>query len=95
MQFASESVEILIEQFSKLPTIGRKSAQRLAAHILKMPKEEVARLANALLEMKERVRACVICGNVTDAEICIICNSTKRESGIVCVVQDAARYCCA
>ncbi|MXX97084.1 MAG: recombination protein RecR [Rhodothermaceae bacterium] len=89
MQFASESVEILIEQFSKLPTIGRKSAQRLAAHILKMPKEDVARLANALLEMKERVRACDICGNVTDAEICIICNSTKRESGIVCVVQDA------
>lgn len=89
MQFASESVEILIEQFSKLPTIGRKSAQRLAAHVLKMPKGDVSRLANALLEVKERVQECSICGNVTDTETCIICNSTKREPRIVCVVQDA------
>ena len=89
MQFASESVENLIEQFSKLPTIGRKSAQRLAAHVLKMPTTEVSRLANALLEVKERVRKCSICWNVTDTEICMICHSTKRESGTVCVVQDA------
>ncbi len=89
MQFSSESVEILIEQFSKLPTIGRKSAQRLAAHVLKMPKEEVSRLATALLEVKERVRECAVCGNITDTEVCIICSSTKRETGIVCVVQDA------
>ncbi len=89
MHFSSESVEILIEQFSKLPTIGRKSAQRLAAHVLKMPKEEVSRLATALLEVKERVQECTVCGNVTDTEVCIICSSTKRETGIVCVVQDA------
>ncbi len=89
MQFASESIEVLVEQLSKLPTIGRKSAQRLAAHILKMPKEDVAKLANALLDMKEHVRACNICGNVTDTEICLICNSSKREPEIVCVVQDA------
>lgn len=89
MQFSSESVEILIEQFSKLPTIGRKSAQRLAAHVLKMPKEEVSRLVTALLEVKERVRECAVCGNVTDTEVCIICSSTKRETGIICVVQDA------
>ncbi|MCY4204218.1 MAG: recombination mediator RecR [Bacteroidetes bacterium] len=88
MQFASESVENLIEQFSKLPTIGRKSAQRLAAHVLKMPTSEVSRLANALLEAKERVRECSICRNVTDTEICVICSSTKRESTIICVVQD-------
>ncbi len=89
MQFSSESVEILIEQFSKLPTIGRKSAQRLAAHVLKMPKEEVSRLATALLEVKERVRECAVCGNITDTEVCIICSSAKRETEIVCVVQDA------
>ncbi len=89
MQFSSESVEILVEQFSKLPTIGRKSAQRLAAHVLKMPKEEVSRLATALLEVKERVQECTVCGNITDTEVCIICSSTKRETGIVCVVQDA------
>ena len=88
MQFASESVEILIEQFSKLPTIGRKSARRLAAHVLKMPKKEVSQLANALLEVKERVRACSICRNITDTEICIICSSSKRAVDMVCVVQD-------
>ncbi|MCY4000767.1 MAG: recombination mediator RecR [Bacteroidetes bacterium] len=88
MQFASESVENLIEQFAKLPTIGRKSAQRLTAHVLKMPKAEVSRLANALLEAKERVRPCKICRNVTDSEICIICSSSKRETHVICVVQD-------
>ena len=88
MQFASESVEILIEQFSKLPTIGRKSARRLAAHVLKMPKKEVSQLATALLEVKERVRACSICRNITDTEICIICSSSKRAVDMVCVVQD-------
>jgi len=89
MQFASESVENLIEQFSKLPTIGRKSAQRLATYVLKMPTSEVSRLASALLEAKERVRECRICRNITDTEVCVICSSTKRESGIICVVQDA------
>ena len=88
MQFASESVEILIEQFSKLPTIGRKSARRLAAHVLKMPKKEVSQLATALLEVKERVRACSICRNITDSEICIICSSSKRAADMICVVQD-------
>ena len=88
MQFASESVEILIEQFSKLPTIGRKSARRLAAHVLKMPKKEVSQLATALLEVKERVRACSICRNITDTEICLICSSSKRLTDMVCVVQD-------
>ncbi|MCY3614510.1 MAG: recombination mediator RecR [Bacteroidetes bacterium] len=88
MQFASESVEILIEQFSKLPTIGRKSARRLAAHVLKMPKKEVSQLATALLEVKERVRACRICRNITDTEICIICSSSKRAVEMICVVQD-------
>ena len=88
MQFASESLEILIEQFSKLPTIGRKSARRLAAHVLKMPKKEVSQLATALLEVKERVRACSICRNITDTEICIICSSSKRAVEMICVVQD-------
>lgn len=88
MQFASESVEILIEQFSKLPTIGRKSARRLAAHVLKMPKKEVSQLATALLEVKERVRACSICRNITDTKICIICSSSKRAADMICVVQD-------
>ncbi|MCY4171209.1 MAG: recombination mediator RecR [Bacteroidetes bacterium] len=88
MQFATESVENLIEQFSRLPTIGRKSAQRLTAHVLKMPKSQVTQLANALLEVKERVRLCNICHNLTESEICVICNSAKRETHIICVVQD-------
>ncbi len=89
MQFTSESVEILIEQFSKLPSIGRKSAQRLAAHVIRMPKSEVAQLANALLNVKDRVRACSICRNVTDTDICVICGSTKRDSNTICVVENA------
>ena len=89
MQFSSESVENLIEQFSRLPTIGRKSAQRLAAHVLKMTKEDVARLADALTAVKERVQVCGICRNVTDQSECLICRSTKRNQSIICVVEES------
>ena len=89
MQFTSESVEDLVTQLSRLPTIGRKSAQRLAAYILKMPKDEVARLARALTVVKERVRNCSICQNVTDHETCLLCRSEKRDRSLICVVQDS------
>ncbi len=89
MQFTSESVENLVAQLSRLPTIGRKSAQRLTAYILKMPKEEVARLTQALTAVKERVRYCSICHNVTDHETCLLCRSDKRDHHLVCVVEDS------
>lgn len=88
MQFTSESVEDLVEQFAKLPSIGRKTARRLTAFVLKMPKHEVQELADALVALKERVRFCTICFNVTDHDPCPICASSKRDQSTVCVVEE-------
>ncbi|PIQ63725.1 MAG: recombination protein RecR [Bacteroidetes bacterium CG12_big_fil_rev_8_21_14_0_65_60_17] len=88
MQFTSESVEDLVEQFSKLPSIGRKTARRLASFVLKMPRSEVEELARALIAVKERVRFCTVCFNVTDHEICPICASNKRNKSVICVVEE-------
>ncbi len=88
MSYTSPSVEALVEQLMRLPTIGRKTAQRLAAYILKMPREEVEALARALLAVKERVRHCAICFNVTDEETCAICRSPRRDHTTVCVVEE-------
>ncbi len=88
MQFTSESVEDLVEQFSKLPSIGRKTARRLASFVLKMPKTEVEELARALVAVKERVRFCTVCFNVTDHEVCPICASSRRNRSVICVVEE-------
>jgi recombination protein RecR len=89
MHFTSESVEALVEQLTKLPTIGRKTAQRLAAYVLKMPREEVVELAKALVAVKDRVKHCALCFNVTDTEVCPICRSPKRDHALICVVEEA------
>ncbi len=89
MQFTSESVEALVEQFTKLPTIGRKTAQRLAAYVLKMPREEVVEIAKALVAVKDRVRFCPICFNVTDNVPCPICAHARRDPQTICVVEEA------
>jgi len=89
MQFTSESVESLVEQFTKLPTIGRKTAQRLAAYVLKMPRGEVVEIAEALVAVKDRVRQCSICFNVTDHDPCSICKSSRRDASVICVVEEA------
>ncbi len=88
MQFTSESVEALVEQFTKLPTVGRKTAQRLAAYVLKMPREEVVELAKALVAVKDHVKHCPICHNVTDTVPCPICRSPKRDHATICVVEE-------
>jgi recombination protein RecR len=89
MHITSESVETLVEQFSKLPTVGRKTAQRLAAYVLKMPREEVVELARALVNVKDRVKECSVCFNITDTDPCPICRSQKRTRSVVCVVEEA------
>ena len=89
MHITSESVEALVEQFSKLPTVGRKTAQRLAAYVLKMPREEVVELAKALVNVKDRVKQCSVCFNITDTDPCPICRSHKRTRSVVCVVEEA------
>lgn len=88
MHLTSETVDALVEQLSKLPTIGRKTAQRLAAYILKMPREEVVELAKALVAAKDRVKTCSVCFNVTDVDPCPVCRSSKRDRGVICVVEE-------
>lgn len=86
--YTSRSVETLVEQFSKLPTVGRKTARRLASYILKMPREEVVMLAEALIAAKDRVKSCEVCFNVTDSSPCPICSSDKRDQMVICVVEE-------
>ena len=88
MHFTSESVEALVEQCTKLPTIGRKTAQRLAAYVLKMPREDVVALSQALVAVKDRVKHCPVCHNVTDAVPCSLCRSPKRDHSLVCFVEE-------
>ena len=84
-----DSIEKLIASFNRLPGIGIKSAQRLAYHVISMPDEDVNALADALIEAKQRVHFCPVCGSYTEDEICEICASPKRSSETLCVVKDA------
>lgn len=82
-------VQALIDELGKLPGIGPRSAQRLAMHLVKTEEDDVVRLARALLEAKQRVRFCDLCFNLADGDRCGICVDAKRESRIVCVVEDS------
>jgi recombination protein RecR len=88
MQFSSESVETLVEQFATLPGIGRKTARRLAAFILKQPRTAVEEMAAALIAVKDKVIFCSVCFNVADHDPCAICTSDKRNQSVVCVVEE-------
>lgn len=82
------SIEVLIEQFARLPGIGRKSAERLAFHVLDgMSSDEVRTMAKAIVEAKESIHFCPICQNLTDEETCSICSSAKRDNSVICVVE--------
>lgn len=83
-----ESIERLIEELSHLPTIGRKSAQRLAMFLVEKPQEDVHRLADALMAVKSQVHHCSICNNLTDHEICSICEDGNRDHHVLCIVED-------
>jgi recombination protein RecR len=78
----------LVEQLQRLPGIGAKSAQRLAFHILKTPREEVERLADAMREVKDRVTYCSICSNITDVDPCFFCTDGGRDHSLICVVEE-------
>lgn len=82
----SEPVARLINELMKLPSIGPRSAQRLAYHIVNISLEDAARLARAILDVKEKIHHCRICHNLTDDELCNICLDTERATGQVCVV---------
>ena len=83
-----DSLQRLVAQLSKLPGIGRKSAQRLAYFLLAQPKEEAEALAQAILQARQSVRRCSVCGNYTDEERCAICRDERRDRWLLCVVRD-------
>lgn len=78
----------LIEQFERLPGIGKKSAQRLALYVLDLPKQEAEAFANAIIEAKEKIRKCAVCCNLTDEELCPVCANAARDKSIICVVAE-------
>jgi recombination protein RecR len=77
-----------VEQLQKLPGIGAKSAQRLAFHILKTPREDAERLCDAVRDVKERVTYCSVCNNITDADPCVYCTNDARDHRLICVVEE-------
>jgi recombination protein RecR len=82
------SLQDLIDQFKRLPGIGAKSAQRLAFHVLKSPREDAERLCDAIREVKDRVTYCSVCNNFTDVDPCVYCADPARDHHLVCVVEE-------
>jgi len=83
-----EAISRLVNQLSKLPGIGRKTAQRLAYHIISQPEEQVRELAVAIFNGKKQVHFCPVCGNFTDTDPCAICSDSSRRKDVICVVKD-------
>lgn len=88
MQPVAAPVARLIEEFARLPGIGPKTAQRLTFHLLRMPKEESQGLAEAIMEMKERVGFCSTCFNISEAATCPVCSDEARDRSVICVVEE-------
>jgi recombination protein RecR len=89
MEEYAAPINHLIEELAKLPGIGRKTAQRLAFHILDLKSDQVIRLAQSLVDAKKLIRFCSVCGNLTEKDPCSICNNPKRDTTTICVVEDA------
>ncbi|MGE3191529.1 MAG: recombination mediator RecR, partial [Vicinamibacterales bacterium] len=81
-------LENLVEQFKRLPGIGAKSAQRLAFHVLKTPREDAERLCEAIRDVKDRVTYCSVCSNITDVDPCAYCSDDRRDGRVICVVEE-------
>jgi recombination protein RecR len=83
-------IDDLATELARLPGIGRKTALRLTYHLLKQPADQCSRLAHALVELRERVRPCGQCGNLTESELCNLCSDPRRNATLLCVVEDSA-----
>lgn len=83
-----ESIEELIENLRKLPSVGRKSAQRMALHIVNMDKNNIESIIKAFQDVKDKIKKCQICGNFTEDKICQICRDDNRDKSTICVVED-------
>ena len=88
MRYFPAALERLTEQFAKLPGIGGKTAQRLAFHLLSMPEEDAREFADAIIDAKKSVHLCPCCQNLTDRDLCPICDDESRDHGLICVVAD-------
>ncbi len=87
MLYTSESIERMIEILSSLPSIGKKSAQRLTYYLVRQPEEFIAKFAKGLIDLKEKVKYCSQCFNYTESDPCPVCSSAKRDRKIICVVE--------
>ena len=88
MQYFPAALQNLADQFARLPGIGGKTAQRLAFYVLGLPEEDAQEFADAILEAKRSVHTCPVCQNLTDREICPICDDDMRDRGVICVVAE-------
>ncbi|MEC8604154.1 MAG: recombination mediator RecR [Bacteroidota bacterium] len=88
MDFKSKILNQAVEQMASLPGIGKRTALRLVLHLLNKEKQEVAQFSNSFLRLKENIQFCKRCHNISDSDLCSICNNPKRDSTLVCVVQD-------
>ncbi len=88
MQYFPAALQELSDQFARLPGIGGKTAQRLAFYVLSLPMEEAQSFADAIVAAKETVHTCPVCQNLTDREVCPICNDDTRDQGLICVVAE-------
>ena len=87
-QYPSQLLEMAVSEFAKLPGIGRKTALRLVLHLLRQPTEEVEGFATAISKMKQEVRYCRVCHNISDEEVCPICSDHRRDQSTICVVEN-------
>ena len=88
MHYFPAALQELADQFARLPGVGGKTAQRLAFHVLELPMDEAQAFANAIIEAKNTVHTCPVCQNLTDRELCPICDDDMRDKGLICVVAD-------
>lgn len=88
MAYNVPSLDKLVEQFERLPGIGKKTARRLAFYVITRPDNMAQKFSDALLEAKTKIRYCSVCQNLTDGEICSICASSERDRSVICVVED-------
>ncbi len=88
MENYSEPIDRLINEFSKLPEVGRKTAQRLAFHVINMNENDVKGLAKALVDVKQEIKYCSVCCNISDSDVCTICSNSHRDASTICVVED-------
>ena len=90
MRSIPDSILRLIEEFSRFPGIGRKTAQRMAFHVLKSPNDQAVQLAQAVMDMKTKIKFCSVCHGITEDDPCGICTDPKRDQLSICIVEDAA-----